>query len=106
MNQLNKPANIGSASPLQAGDILYFMRVILFIALLSMRYSLSRTNTTARKEPDLLLPATTGAGLPDQDWSGLPSWQRKASKKAIERYASAQEKKWRNWNEAMFERSS
>jgi hypothetical protein len=33
-------------------------------------------------------------------------WQRTASRKAVERYADAQERKWRRWNEAMFERKS
>jgi hypothetical protein len=29
--------------------------------------------------------------------------QREWAEKAVKRYAEAQEKKWRNWNEAMFE---
>ena len=82
------------------------MRVTLFIALLCMGYSLSRPTTASNKEPDLLLPATTGAGSEDKEWAGLPQWQRKASEKAIERYAATQDKKWRRWNETMFERSS
>ena len=31
--------------------------------------------------------------------SEILSW----AEKAVKRYAEAQEKKWRNWNEAMFE---
>ena len=96
------PGTAGSASSLQAGDILYFTRVTLFIALLCMGYSLSRPTPAKGKERDLLLPATTGS--PEQDWAGLPPWQRKASEKAVEKYAEVQEKKWRRWNEAMFER--
>ena len=34
----------------------------------------------------------------------LTPWQQEASKKAVKRYAEAQGKKWRRWNEAMFER--
>jgi hypothetical protein len=32
--------------------------------------------------------------------------QREWSQKAVQKYAEAQDKKWRHWNEAMFERSS
>jgi len=93
-----------SAGPANTVDILYFMRVTLFIALLCMGYSLSRPTTVVNKERELFLIATTGAGLEDNEWSSLPSWQKKASKKAIEKYAATQEKKWRRWNDAMFER--
>ena len=98
MNQTVRPAN--------TDDILYSMRVTLFIALLCMGYSLSRPTPAGNKEHDLLLPATTGAVSGDKDWAGLPQWQKKASEKAVISYAAAQEKKWRRWNEAMFERSS
>ena len=98
MNQPIVPAN--------TGDILYSMRVTLFIALLCMGYSLSRPTTAKGKEQALLLPATAEAGSPVQEWAGLPPWQRKASEKAIEMYTATQEKKWRRWNEAMFERTS
>ena len=98
---MNQAVGLGNT-----GDILYFMRVTLFIGLLCMGYSLSRPTPADKTKNDLLLPATTGAGSPEREWSGLPPWQRKASDKAIERYAAAQEKKWRNWNDAMFERSS
>ena len=97
INQIARPAN--------TGDILYFMRVLLFIALLSTGYELSRTQTDSKKEQDFLL---TDNAVPDQEpeWPSLLPWQRRASKKAIERYTEAQEKKWQRWNEAMFERSA
>ena len=98
MNQPIGPAN--------TGDILYFMRVTLFIALLCMGYSLSRPMPAGNKERELFLIDTTGVDSEDRKWAGLPSWQRKASEKAIERYTATQDKKWRRWNEAMFERSS
>ena len=96
MNQPTVPAN--------PGDILYFMRVTLFIALLCAGYSLNRPTPASKTEPYLLLADTTEPS-PEQEWPNLPPWQRKASEKAVERYAEAQEKKWRRWNEAMFERS-
>ena len=86
------------------GDIFYFMRVLLFIAFLSMGYALSRPRPAGDKE-QYLLPDTTETGSQVPEWTGLPPWQRKASEKAIERYAASQEKKWRHWNEAMFERA-
>ena len=86
-------------------DILYFMRVLLFVALLSMGYQLSRPLTDSTKEQDPSLPDATGPSSQDQKWAGLPPWQKKASDRAIEKYTEAQEKKWRRWNEAMFERS-
>jgi len=93
-----------SAVPANTGDILYFMRVTLFIALLCMGYQLSQPRSAANKEPDLLLLDTTEPS-PEQEWPALPPWQRKVSEKAVISYAAAQEKKWRRWNEAMFERS-
>ena len=93
------PAYTGSASSPQAGDILYPMRVSLFIALLLMGYVLSRPQTTNIEEEDIPSPGAT------REWESLPPWQRKASDRAIERYSKSQEKKWRRWNEAMFERS-
>jgi len=96
MSQPTMPAN--------TGDILYSTRVMLFITLLCMGYELSRTIPAGNKERELLLPSTISSS--DQEWAGLPPWQRKASEKAIEKYAATQEKKWQRWNDAMFEKSS
>jgi len=81
------------------GDVLYFARVMLFITLLSMGYVLSQPDPGARKEEGVLLPDTAPR------WSGVLPWQRKASERAVQKYAEVQEKKWQHWNEAMFERS-
>ena len=80
-------------------DAVYSMRVLMFIAFLSMGYAVSRPNETANKNQDLFLADA------NQDSDVLLQWQRKASEKAVRNYTEAQEKKWRNWNEAMFERS-
>ena len=98
------PGNPASASSLQAGDIFYSMRVTLFISLICTGYVLSQPSPTAIKRKRLLLRETSEASPPDRDWSDLPPWQRKASEKAASNYAEAQEKKWRRWNDAMFER--
>ena len=93
------------AGPVSTSDVFYLMRVLFFIALLTMGYELSRPLTDNKKEQDFLLTDTTGLGQ-NTEWPGLMPWQRKASEKAIEKYAGSQEKKWQRWNEAMFERSS
>ena len=95
-----------TVGPGSTGDILYFMRVLLFTAFLCMGYALSRPKPDGNKNPALLLPDNTNLDPSEQEWKGLPPWQRKASEKAVEKYAAAQEKKWQRWNEAMFERSN
>lgn len=83
-----------------SGDIYYPFRVIMFIGFLSMGYLLSRPNAADIGEKDFLFDT----GVID---SPCPmSWQIQASRKAVERYAAAQDKKWQRWNEAMFERKS
>ena len=90
--------------PAQTGDVLYPMRVILFVALICAGYQLSRPVSNSLSE-EASLSATTGNSSSDRESTGLMPWQRKASEKAVERYAESQDKKWRRWNEAMFERS-
>ena len=72
--------------------------LVVMAALLRVSYELSRWRAAEHNGDANPLPATVP--LPEQDM--LP-WQREASAKAIKRYAEAQEKKWRRWNEAMFE---
>jgi hypothetical protein len=95
------PENRASARSLQADDIFYFVRVALFIWVLCAGYVVSQPSS---QKQALLLRDTAEASPPDADWSNLPLWQRKASEKAAARYAETQEKKWRRWNDAMFER--
>ncbi len=103
-NQPIGPGNTASVSPLQAGDIFYFVRVTLFVWLLCTGYVLSQPTPASSKKQALLLLATGGTSPPDRDWLDLPPWQKKASEKAVARYAQTQENKWRRWNDAMFER--
>ena len=98
------PGNAASASLLQADDIFYCVRVTLFVWVLCTGYVLSQPSPEASKKQALLLRDTPAASPPDRDWSGLTPWQKKASEKAVVRYAETQEKTWRRWNEAMFER--
>ncbi len=100
-NQPVAPGNSAAARPLQADDIFYFVRVTLFVWVLCAGYVLSQPSG---QKQALLLRDTAGASPPDADWSDLPPWQKEASEKAAARYASSQGKKWRRWNDAMFER--
>ena len=95
------PENRASASLLQADDIFYFVRVTLFVWVLCAGYVLNRPSG---QKQALLLRDTAEVSPQDPDWSDLPPWQKEASEKAAARYASSQGKKWRRWNDAMFER--
>jgi len=73
-------------------------------AFVRIGYELGQPKPAGNKNPALLLPDNTNLDSPEQEWVGLLLWQRRASEKSVEKYAATQEKKWRNWNEAMFER--
>ena len=90
--------------PAQTGDVLYPMRVILFIALICVSYQLSRPISNGLLK-ETSLSATTGNSPADRGLTGLMPWQKNASEEAVTKYAESQERKWRRWNEAMFERS-
>ena len=77
--------------------------MLLLAALIRMGYEMSRPIPAGNKDDALLLPANTELDSPEAEWPGLLPWQRKASAKAVENYAAVQERKWRRWNEAMFE---
>jgi hypothetical protein len=81
------------------GDIYYPLRVVMFIGLLSIVYSLSKPGTMSGEEVHALLPDTRSI-----EPTELLPWQKRASEKAIQRYTDAQKKMWNNWNDAMFER--
>jgi len=85
---------------------LNWMGLLLLAALLRMGYELSQPVPARNEGMVRLLPTGIGAVHSEASWPGLQPWQRKASEKAVENYAAAQERKWRRWNESMFERSS
>lgn len=88
------------SNPYQAaGDIYYPLRVVMFIGLLIMGYTLSQPESITNKDKSQLLPDTR----PVEPAELLP-WQKRAAEKAIQRYTDAQKKMWNNWNDAMFER--
>jgi len=77
------------------------LAMMVMAILMRAVYELGRPSEpgTERSSPDLL-PATMGA---NHSTPGLTPLQKEWSEKAVKRYAEAQEKKWRKWNDAMFE---
>jgi len=72
--------------------------LMVMATMLRTSYELSKP-----KPHDLgLLASTVGADSP-QNEPELTPWQKEASERAVKEYAASQGKKWRNWNEAMFE---
>jgi hypothetical protein len=73
--------------------------LLLMASLLRVSYELNRQETPAYSSSQLLAQVIAkGSNGP-----GLTPQQREWAEKAVKRYAEAQEKKWRRWNEAMFE---
>ncbi len=82
-------------------DFIEMTRLLVLAALLRAAYELNR-GETVRPVAAELIPQTTANGNPEKE---LTPQQKQWAEKAVKRYAAAQEKKWRRWNEAMFERS-
>jgi hypothetical protein len=75
--------------------------LVIMAALLRTSYELSRPESSICRAEGFL-PQTEA----QQEWDDLTPWQKETSARAVKRYAAAQERKWRRWNEAMFERVS
>ena len=71
---------------------------LVFLALWRMSYETANVNKTSITEKSYLIERNSPEEVRnprEKEWT----------EKAIKKYADAQEKKWQNWNEAMFERS-
>ncbi|MBF4483168.1 hypothetical protein [Dehalococcoides mccartyi] len=71
---------------------------LVFLALWRMSYETANINKPVNSEKSFLIEKTSpreACNPREKEWT----------EKAIKKYADAQEKKWQNWNEAMFERS-
>jgi len=78
--------------------------LMVMAALLRMSYELSRPKHDSDVPSTTLLTSTAGADpAPQQKEPDLTPWQKEASERAVKEYAASQGKKWRNWNEAMFQ---
>ena len=64
------------------------MMLMVMTALLRTSYELSRPKSNPGPPMNLVVKSSS---------------QKEWAEKAVKRYSEAQEKKWRNWNEAMFE---
>ena len=73
------------------------LTLMVMAVLLRMAYELSRPD---QPETPRLLPATVDSNTPA---AALTPLQKEWAEKAVKKYAEAQEKKWSNWNETMFE---
>ena len=79
------------------------MLVLLVMgALLRTSYELTRQRNS---EAEVATYATSVIGANPAAGTALTPQQKEWSEKAVQKYAEAQEKKWRRWNESMFERS-
>ena len=73
--------------------------LLVMASLLRVSYELNQPEKPASR-PTQLLPQAIANG---SKGTGLTPQQKEWAEKAVKRYAAAQEKKWRRWNEAMFE---
>lgn len=74
------------------------LRWLVFLALWRMSYETANVNNARASPPSFLVQKDPGEEVGN-------SRQQEWADKAVSRYAAAQDKKWRRWNEAMFERS-
>ena len=80
------------------------MLVLLVMgALLRASYELSRQRSSVA---EVATYDTSVIGANPAAGTALTPQQKEWAEKAVQKYAEAQEKKWRRWNESMFERST
>ncbi|MDO8715960.1 MAG: hypothetical protein Q7J73_04030 [Dehalococcoidales bacterium] len=71
---------------------------LIFMMLWRMSYETANVNSSRTSVKSYLIEKDSpkvAVNPPEQEWA----------KKAVANYAAAQGKKWRRWNDAMFERS-
>ena len=77
--------------------------LLVMVALLRASYELTGKPSSEAKVATY--DASVIGGNPAVSTALTPR-QKEWSEKAVQKYAEAQEKKWRRWNESMFERST
>lgn len=80
-------------------DFTEMIGLLVMATLLRVVYELNRKKATQHSAMEVL-PQTAADDNLEPD---LTSQQKAWAEKAVKRYAEAQEKKWRRWNEVMFE---
>ena len=78
-------------------DPLAPVRLLIFLALFRMSYEAANLDDPRTPERSLLVEHNS---TPE----GITPAEKEWAEKAVQKYADAQGKKWRRWNEAMFER--
>jgi hypothetical protein len=73
--------------------------LLVMASLLRVSYELTQPEKPVSPSVQLL-PQAIADGRKEPE---LTPQQRQWAERAVQRYAEAQEKKWRRWNEAMFE---
>jgi len=77
------------------------LMLVVMAALLRASYEMSRPKPKLSKEVSAFAETHPMNETPTQ--AALTPQQKEWAEKAVKIYAEAQEKKWRRWNEAMFE---
>jgi hypothetical protein len=77
------------------------LALVVTASLLRTFYELSRQRNSVVEQ---VVGSNPSAASNPSGEIELTPWQKDASAKAVKQYAEAQGKKWRRWNEAMFER--
>jgi len=82
------------------------LMLVVMASLLRASWELSRQHSSGG-EQGIHKAMTMGSNpsASDPEDAKLAPWQKEWAEKAVRGYREAQEKKWRRWNEAMFERS-
>ncbi len=78
-------------------DLFAPIRLLIFLALFRMSYEAANLVSPGTPERSLLVEH---GSTPENMTPAEKEW----AEKAVQKYADAQGKKWRRWNEAMFER--
>ena len=81
------------------------LMLVLMASLVRASYELSRLRHSGPAQGDHRAPSGSSnlAAATNPEQPELAPWQKEWADKAVKRYAESQEKKWRRWNEAMFE---
>ena len=84
------------------------LMLVVMASLIRASYELSRQRSSGvelgtREAP---VGGSNPSAATNREGAELAPWQKEWAEKAVTRYAEAQDKKWRRWNEAMFERSA
>lgn len=92
-----------------------YMMLLMMVALMRVAYETSHSTSAAPSVSSLpqtqqeaisqVIPHFPSAGSELVPYSireqALTTWQKEVSEKAVKKYAEAQEKKWRRWEESM-----